>query len=74
MNKRVAQLALVFCIAGAVSVGCGSEDDSANPPQGGAGGLEIGIRGGLIYPRDRRQVHADGVRVGIAHTAVAFGR
>ena len=39
MNKRVAQLALVFCIAGAVSVGCGSEDDSTTPPKGGAGGL-----------------------------------
>ena len=38
MNRRVAQLALVFSIAGAVSVGCGSEDDSATSPKGGAGG------------------------------------
>jgi len=38
MNRRVAQLALVFAIAGAVSVGCGSDDDSSTPSPGGAGG------------------------------------
>ena len=41
MKQRVARLALVLGFAGAVgalSVGCGTEDDSATPPIGGAGG------------------------------------
>ncbi|MEI9952494.1 MAG: cytochrome c [Pseudomonadota bacterium] len=39
MNKRFAYLAFAFSIAGALSVGCGSDDDSTPPNKGGAGGL-----------------------------------
>ncbi|HYQ04616.1 MAG TPA: c-type cytochrome [Polyangiaceae bacterium] len=39
MKMRVAHLALVFGLAGAVSVGCGSDDDTTTPPKGGAGGV-----------------------------------
>src|SRR4051812_729327 len=38
MNRRVAHLALVFGLAGAISIGCGSDDDAASPNAGGAGG------------------------------------
>ena len=41
MHKRVANLALVLGLAGAcaaLSVGCGSDDDSSTTPKGGAGG------------------------------------
>lgn len=39
MKMRIAHLALVLGFAGAVSVGCGSDDDSTTPPKGGAGGV-----------------------------------
>jgi len=39
MKMRVGHVALVFGIAGAVSVGCGSDDDSATTPKGGAAGV-----------------------------------
>ena len=38
MKLRIAHLAFVLGLAGAVSVGCGSDDDSSTPPTGGTGG------------------------------------
>ncbi len=44
MKLRIAHLAFVLGIAGAVSVGCSSDDDTTTPPKGGAGG--VGGKGG----------------------------
>ncbi len=38
MKKGVAHLAFVFGLAGAISIGCGSDDDATPPNRGGAGG------------------------------------